>query len=218
MHVLYVEDDLTAARTVELVLQANGISCRTAEFGRDAVALAKKQRFDAIIVDIMLPDIDGYEVIQELRGAGIDTPILILSGLVDRDHEQDGLGFGVEHFLIKPITKHELLDKLNEVVATAREKDASGVQALLSRRLSGFRDRVLRRHKRLGIVKTAQIVHPGGRIACSVLNLSRYGAALRLPEPDTPCPSRLDLNLHSGPHRPGVVCWRHADKLGVRFT
>ena len=218
MQVLYVEDDLTAAKTVELILQAEGISCRSSEFGRDAVALAKAQRYDAIIVDIMLPDIDGYEVIHELRSVGIDTPILILSGLVDRDQEEDGLAFGVEHFLVKPITKHELLAKLHEVVADSREQDASTGQAPIGGTQSHARGSVSRRHKRLDIVKTAQIVHPDGRIACTVLNLSHGGAALRLPDPDTRCPSRLDLNLHAGPHRRGVVCWRHGDKLGVRFT
>ena len=87
MQVLYVEDDKLMAKNVELILQKEGHFCHTADRGERAVELAKRNAYDIIILDIMLPDFDGYEVIERLRASGIDTPYLIQSGLVDRERE-----------------------------------------------------------------------------------------------------------------------------------
>ena len=85
MRILYVEDDATQAQTVEAMLEGEDHFCHTTDSGEQAVLLAKRNEYDMIILDIMLPDIDGYEVIQRMQAAGITTPCLIQSGFVDFD-------------------------------------------------------------------------------------------------------------------------------------
>ena len=84
------------------MLQGEGYVCHSTDNGEQAVTLAKHSDYDIIILDIMLPDIDGYEVIQRVRAAGVRTPFLIQSGLVEPDSKLEGLGFGFDEFLVKP--------------------------------------------------------------------------------------------------------------------
>ena len=69
MRVLYVEDDGTVAKSVQLMLESEGHDCDATDSGKRAIELAKRGRYDIILLDIMLPDIDGYEVIKRLRAA-----------------------------------------------------------------------------------------------------------------------------------------------------
>ncbi len=102
MRVLQVEDDPTAAQAVEQMLKAKGYACQTTAYGEEAVELAMDNHYDIILLDIMLPDIDGYEVLRRLQIAGVHTPVLIQSGIIGRDEMEKGVGFGVEDYLVKP--------------------------------------------------------------------------------------------------------------------
>ena len=117
MHVLYVDDDPAMTKSVALMLRQAGHSCDQAELGEQAVELANEHAYDAIILDIMLPDIDGYEVIERLREAQVSTPLLIQTGLVDRANPGDAEAFGVDDILIKPFHKNELIDRLDRIVS-----------------------------------------------------------------------------------------------------
>ena len=66
MQVLYVEDNRSEAKVVEAMLRSEGHLCHTTDSGRQAVILARRNNYDVIILDIMLPDIDGYEVIEQM--------------------------------------------------------------------------------------------------------------------------------------------------------
>ena len=83
MRALLIEDDSSTARSIELTLASDGIICDTAEVGVEGVEIGKiyRDQYDIVIVDLMLPDIDGHEVLLRLRSAKVKTPILILSGL-----------------------------------------------------------------------------------------------------------------------------------------
>ena len=81
MRVLLVEDDPSTAKAIELSLASEGIVCDTTELGEEGLEVGKLYDYDIIILDLMLPDIDGYEVLRRFRAAKINTPILILSGL-----------------------------------------------------------------------------------------------------------------------------------------
>ena len=96
MRVLLVEDDSATAKSIELMLQSDGFVVDTTDLGEDGLEIGKLYDYDIIILDLLLPDIDGYEVLRRLRAARVDTPILILSGLSELDHKIKGLGFGAD--------------------------------------------------------------------------------------------------------------------------
>ncbi len=219
MQVLYVDDDTSLAEIVELMLQGEGHVCHITDNGEQAVTLAKRSDYDIIILDIVLPDIDGYEVIQRVRAAGVKTPFLIQSGLVDRDNKVDGLGFGFDEFLVKPFNKTELTDQMNAVIA--RSKKGITVPPVPIPDPRGRPRKVDydgRQHKRFTTLKYGRIANGDDWRACVVLNVSYGGAALWLLDRNVHCPSRFRLELPSGLALQCEVCWRLGDKLGVRFT
>ena len=80
MRALLVEDDATTAASIKMMLSQENFICDTTDLGEDGVAIGKLYDYDIIVVDLALPDIDGYEVLRRLRAARVPTPILILSG------------------------------------------------------------------------------------------------------------------------------------------
>ena len=120
MRVLIVEDDSATSATIELVLKAEGFICDTTDLGEDGLEIGKLYDYDIIILDLMLPDIDGYEVLRRLRAARVRTPILILSGLGELDHKIKGLGFGADDFLTKPFDKRELVARIHAIIRRAK--------------------------------------------------------------------------------------------------
>lgn len=78
MRVLLVEDDSSTAKSIELMLQSEGYIVDSTDLGEDGLEIGKLYDYDIIILDLMLPDIDGYEVLRRLRAARVTTPILIL--------------------------------------------------------------------------------------------------------------------------------------------
>ena len=94
MRVLLVEDDSATAKSIELMLKSEGYICDTTDLGEDGLEIGKLYDYDIIVLDLMLPDMDGYEVLRRLRSAKIETPVLILSGMSELDAKIKGLGFG----------------------------------------------------------------------------------------------------------------------------
>jgi len=120
MRVLLVEDDRLVARSVVLTLAKEGIVCDTAEFGEEGLEIGKIYDYDIIILDLVLPDIDGFEVLLRLRAAKIKIPILILSGLSGADQKIKGLGFGADDYLTKPFNDGELLARIQAIVRRSK--------------------------------------------------------------------------------------------------
>jgi DNA-binding response OmpR family regulator len=114
MRVLQIEDDAETARTVTMILESEGHDCDTADCGEQALDLAHNAEYDIILLDIGLPDIDGYQVLNQLRESGIMTPVVIQSGLVLRKNKMKGLG--VEDCLAKPFGRRELRESLQTVI------------------------------------------------------------------------------------------------------
>ncbi len=221
MRVLCVEDDETTAKSVALMCQMAGHSCDTTGLGEQAVELGKRIAYDIIILDMMLPDIDGYQVIGRLRSAGVRTPFLIQSGLIDRDNRLVDTLLGDNEVLAKPFTKSELIDRMQAVIAGARqapsmfeEVDPQDQQALRTDRPER------RKHRRFSTLKTGEMTFMDSRhpIACLILNLSYGGAEVRLPDENFDCPSTFALKLQAGPVHSCEVRWRRGDKVGVKFT
>lgn len=128
MRVLLIEDDSSTARSIELALAAEGIICDTAEVGEEGLEIGRIYDYDIILLDLMLPDIDGYQVLLRLRSAKVKTPILILSGLSSVDQKVRGLGFGADDYLTKPFNKDELIARIQAIVRRSKGHSESVVR------------------------------------------------------------------------------------------
>ena len=128
MRVLLVEDDTSTAKSIELMLKSEGYIVDTTDLGEDGVEIGKIYDYDIIILDLMLPDMDGYDVLKELRDAKIETPVLILSGLTELDNKIKGLGFGADDYLTKPFDKRELVARIQAIVRRSQGHSQSIIQ------------------------------------------------------------------------------------------
>ncbi len=120
MRVLLIEDDLSVAKSIELMLKSDGYTIDATDLGEDGLEIGKLYDYDIIILDLMLPDMDGYEVLKRLRAAKIETPILILSGLSELDSKIKGLGYGADDYLTKPFDKRELMARIQAIVRRSK--------------------------------------------------------------------------------------------------
>lgn len=120
MRVLLVEDDSAMAQSIETMLRSENYICDTTDMGEDGLEIGKLYDYDIIVLDLMLPDIDGYEVLRRMRASRIQTPILILSGLSGMDEKIKGLGFGADDYLTKPFDKRELVARIQAIVRRSR--------------------------------------------------------------------------------------------------
>lgn len=128
MRILLVEDDVSMARSIELMLKSENYVVDTADLGEDGLEIGKIYDYDLIILDLMLPDIDGYEVLRRLRDSRVDTPILILSGLSDLDAKVKGLGFGVDDYITKPVEKRELIARIHAIIRRSKGHAQSRIE------------------------------------------------------------------------------------------
>ena len=120
MRVLLVEDDSNTAQSIELMLKSENFIVDSTDLGEDGLEIGKLYDYDIILLDLMLPDIDGYEVLRRLRQARVNTPILILSGLSELDNKIKGLGFGADDYLTKPFDKRELIARIQAIVRRSK--------------------------------------------------------------------------------------------------
>ena len=120
MRVLLVEDDYAVSQSIETMLKKEGMVVDATDLGEDGLDIAKLYDYDIIILDLMLPDMNGYEVLKNLRSAKVTTPVLILSGLSEPDKKVKGLGYGADDYLTKPFDKAELLARIQAVVRRSK--------------------------------------------------------------------------------------------------
>jgi two-component system cell cycle response regulator CtrA len=120
MRVLLIEDDLTAARGLSLMLKSGGAVVDHADTGEEALELVRHYDYDIVLLDLMLPDIEGYEVVRRMRAGRVDTPVLIVSGLSRPQAKVKGLAMGADDFLTKPFDKAELQARIQAVVRRSK--------------------------------------------------------------------------------------------------
>ncbi len=120
MRVLIVEDDAMTSKSIELMLRSEGMVVDATSMGEDGLEIGKLYEYDIILLDLMLPDMDGYEVLRRLRAARITTPVLILSGLTEPDKKVKGLGFGADDYLTKPFDRAELVARIQAIVRRSK--------------------------------------------------------------------------------------------------
>lgn len=127
MRVLLVEDDQATAKSIDLMLKSEGFIVDTTDLGEDGLEIGKLYDYDIILLDLLLPDMDGYEVLKRLRAAKVSTPILILSGLNELDNKIKGLGFGADDYLTKPFDKRELIARIQAIVRRSQGHSQSEI-------------------------------------------------------------------------------------------
>lgn len=127
--ILLVEDDSTTADYIAKGLDEAGFTVDQADNGRDGLFHASDGSYDAVILDRMLPHMDGMAVLNALRAAKIETPVIILSALGAPENRVEGLNAGSDDYLVKPFAFAELLARVNLLV---RKDKTTSVETSLS--------------------------------------------------------------------------------------
>jgi two-component system OmpR family response regulator len=125
MRILLVEDDVHTAGFIAKGLREDGHVVDIADNGRDGLFLATTESYDAVVLDRMLPQLDGMTLLRTLRGAGNHTPVLLLTALGDVDHRVEGLRAGADDYLVKPFAYAELSARLDSL---ARRGSGGGAE------------------------------------------------------------------------------------------
>jgi two-component system cell cycle response regulator CtrA len=120
MRVLLVEDDPTTSKSIELMLTHANLNVYSTDLGEEGIDLAKLYDYDLILLDLNLPDMNGHEVLRQLRLARIETPILILSGEDDTESKIKGFGFGADDYLTKPFHREELVARIHAIIRRSK--------------------------------------------------------------------------------------------------
>jgi two-component system cell cycle response regulator CtrA len=128
VRILLVDDDSATSKSIALMLTSAGYVVDVTDLGEDGLEICKLYDYDIIILDLVLPDIDGFEVLRRFRAARVQTPILILSGLSDLDHKVKGLGAGADDYLTKPFDKRELIARIRAILRRSRGHLESTIQ------------------------------------------------------------------------------------------
>ena len=120
MRILLVEDDTIVARGITLALRAAAMIVDAADTGEEALELARLYDYDIVILDLMLPDMEGYEVVRRLRAGRVETPVMILSGLSRPQAKIRGFGMGADDYITKPFDQSELVARIQAIVRRAK--------------------------------------------------------------------------------------------------
>ncbi len=119
-HVLVVEDDKHLRQFLRKALREEGVTVDEAATGAAALAAVATTGYDCIVLDVMLPERDGFDVLTTLRAAGIHTPVLMLTARTELAHRVRGLEGGADDYLGKPFDLAELLARVHALVRRAR--------------------------------------------------------------------------------------------------
>ena len=120
MRVLLVEDDPSTAKSIELMLSHANLNVYSTDLGEEGIDLAKLYDYDLILLDINLPDMNGHEVLRQLRFSWIETPILILSGEDGTESKLKGFGFGADDYMTKPFHREELVARIHAIIRRSK--------------------------------------------------------------------------------------------------
>lgn len=142
--ILLVEDDKGIAQFVRKGLLENSFSVEIAYDGEKGLYLSLHENYDLIILDIMLPKVDGREILREMRSKAISTPVIFLTA---KDSERDivhGLGSGADDYLVKPFSFNELLARIRAILRRTREVKSPSILQVSNLKLEIDGHRVFR--------------------------------------------------------------------------
>jgi two-component system, OmpR family, response regulator CiaR len=126
MRILVVEDDLPLRRIITTILKEEQYEVDQAENGEDGYFMASSTEYDLITLDIMLPKMDGFTLIRQLRSEGVQTPVLFLSAKDRIEDRVKGLDFGADDYIVKPFATEELLARVRSLLRRAGKTGLEG--------------------------------------------------------------------------------------------
>src|SRR5438067_5765533 len=129
MEILVIEDDPVVGRSVQQGISEAGHECAWVKDSRPGFERAMSQRFDVIILDLMIPGEPGMVVLENLRKQGVQTPVLILTALGSVEDRVKGLQAGADDYLVKPFALPELLARIEAICRRAINKPSAVLQA-----------------------------------------------------------------------------------------
>jgi two-component system, OmpR family, copper resistance phosphate regulon response regulator CusR len=151
MHALIVEDERRIAAYVKRGLEEEGYAVDVATTGREALDWASGVAFDVIILDLLLPEVDGLAVSRELRACGVKVPILMLTARDGVDDRVAGLDAGADDYLVKPFALKELLARLRALTRRADDQPRDSVLRIADLTLNTLTHRVERNGRRVAL-------------------------------------------------------------------
>ena len=153
MELLIVEDEPTLGRAVQRGLSDAGHNCQWTKNGKRGLEEALTQRYDAIVLDLMLPELSGTEVLKQLRAAGVQTPVMILTAKGSVEDRVEGLRDGADDYLVKPFAMTELLARLDAICRRAQLRPSTEI-AVGPLQLDLTNRRVLREGREITLTPT----------------------------------------------------------------
>ena len=151
MKLLIVEDEPKTADYLKRGLSEAGFVANIARTGTDGLHLALTESYDLVILDVMLPGVDGWEVLRSVRAAGSDTPVLFLTARDDVDDRVRGLELGADDYLIKPFSFAELLARVRTLLRRGKTPHALEKLAVADLELDLLHRRVTRAGNRIDL-------------------------------------------------------------------
>lgn len=120
MRVLTIEDDHATSQSMELMMKSEGFNVYVTDLGEEGVDLAKIYEYDLITLDLNLPDMNGLDVLRQIRAAKVTTPIIIISGTSSVEKKVQGLRDGADDFMGKPFHKDELIARAHALIRRSK--------------------------------------------------------------------------------------------------
>ena len=120
--VLMAEDEKELNRALKTILEFSGYEVKTTFNGKDALEATQENTYDIIILDVMMPIMDGLEALKEMRESGVKTPIILLTAKSTIDDKVEGLDKGADDYLTKPFDKKELLARIRAHIRNGQDK------------------------------------------------------------------------------------------------
>jgi two-component system, OmpR family, response regulator len=149
MRLLVVEDDKKIASFLQKGLQEAGFSVDTSHDGIDGLSLALSEPYEAAVIDIMLPGLDGLSLIEQMRSRGIETPVLILSARQSVDNRIEGLQRGGDDYMVKPFSFSELLARIQALMRRGQKGAESGIITVGELQLDPLKREVRRQNTKI---------------------------------------------------------------------
>lgn len=128
MRALMVEHEVAVARDLSTLLKSSGGVVDQVDSGEEALELARHYDYDIVLLELLLPDIEGYEVVRRMRGARVETPIIILSGLSRPQAKVKAFALGADDFITKPFDRAELLARIQAVIRRSKGFSQAALQ------------------------------------------------------------------------------------------
>ena len=144
-HILIIEDDDLVSRTVERSLASDEFKISLADNGLDGLKIARKRQPDLVILDVIMPEMDGYEVCRKIRTDQTlsEVPILFLTAKIKDEDKVNGFLAGADDYLTKPFNIDELLLRVHAILRRTNRQDGSQPQSLADKQISLIASKVL---------------------------------------------------------------------------